>query len=403
MVTKMNRIEAKTPQKAAAAPPANEPRTESNRPAAPSVGQGKKGGKKQPQPNAKGTSDNDSTNKSSPPAPIAASSSPKPPPIPMESLKRNGGSRPQTPRSAPGSVKGAEDLTAANWQPSHHYTPDDELTVIELERRKRREAAIKALESEFDFLAVPDWIHLHPLLGAYLAEGLGTFFFVLTIALVVVNNPTVKGRPETNIDSIPIGFMLMSMVFTFGYISGGHFNPAITFAVMLARKMNIFRGLMYIAIQCGASLGAGIIAMIIVGSNDIVVPTVQNNGTYIRKGLFAELIYTFALATVVLNVAYSQQRKNFFYGFAIGMTVMAGVASVGGVSGGAFNPAVATGLQVAVCLVGNCEPLLHFWLYWAAPAVGAILATVLFMVMWQPGDDGNEEEIAEERLRESTA
>lgn len=377
IVTRMRDIETKSPQRAH-----QEPKTETNRGSStsPSKSQGP------PSPSA---------SKVPVRSPVAASAAAHPPLPPIKTVtnytdqemsprgvspRRGGGSGQVTPRSSKQTT---------------------ELSAVDEERRKRREAAIKALESEFDFLAVPDWIHLHPLLGAYLAEGLGTFFFVLTIALVVINNPSIKGRPETNIDAIPIGFMLMSMVFTFGYISGGHFNPAVTFAVMLARKMSILRGLMYIVIQCGSSLGAGIVAMVITGSNDIIVPDVQNDATYIRKGIFAELVYTFALATVVLNVAYSQQKKNFFYGFAIGMTVMAGAAAVGGVSGGAFNPAVATGLQVAVCLTGRCEPLLHFWLYWASPAVGALLAAALFAVMWQPEEEG--EEVSEERLKESTA
>ena len=259
--------------------------------------------------------------------------------------------------------------------------------LTEEQRLRRRAIARKALQSEFDFLAVPDWVRLHPLLGAYLAEATGTFIFVLTIGLVTINNPTTKGMPETNITPIPIGFMLMCMVFTFGYISGGHFNPAVTAAVALAGKMHYARAIGYILCQTGAAFGAGVFSMIMQGSEDIVVPTVENNGGLIREGIFAELIYTFALTTVVLNVAYSKQKENFFYGFAIGMVIVAGVSAVGGVSGGAFNPAVATGLQAAVCLVGNCQPLMHFWLYWTSPMIGAVLSTILYRQLWQPEDE----------------
>lgn len=259
--------------------------------------------------------------------------------------------------------------------------------LTEEQRLRRRAIARKALQSEFDFLAVPDWVRLHPLLGAYLAEATGTFIYVLTIGLVTVNNPTTPGRPETNITPIPIGFMLMCMVFTFGYISGGHFNPAVTAAVALAGKMHYARAIGYILCQTGAAFGAGVFSMIMQGTNDIIVPTVENNGGLIREGIFAELIYTFALTTVVLNVAYSKQKENFFYGFAIGMVIVAGVAAVGGVSGGAFNPAVATGLQAAVCVVGNCTPLMHFWLYWTSPLIGAVLSTILYRQLWQPEDE----------------
>lgn len=253
----------------------------------------------------------------------------------------------------------------------------------------QQQAALQSIRGEFDFLAVPDWVMLHPLLGAYLAEGIGTFAFVLTVALVEVNNVQARGQKDTNMTCLPIGMMLMCMVFTFGYISGGHFNPAVTIAVALSRKIDMKRAIGYIIAQCGAAFGAGIVAMIIQGNNDIVVPKVSTaaNGTYVlSSSMFAELIYTFALATVILNVAYSVQKGNFFYGFAIGMTITAGAASAGSISGGAFNPALATGLQFAVCMTGKCEAVQTFWLYWVAPVFGACVSALLFSQMAQPED-----------------
>jgi glycerol uptake facilitator-like aquaporin len=253
--------------------------------------------------------------------------------------------------------------------------------------RQQREAALRSVRGEFDFLAVPDWVVLHPLLGSYLAEGIGTFAFVLTIALVQVNNVNLFNAVDTNMTCLPIGMMLMCMVFTFGYISGGHFNPAVTIAVALARKIDFKRAVGYIIAQVGAAFGAGIVAMIIKGSNDIVVPHIKNGSSYTSSGLFVELIYTFALATVVLNVAYSVQKGNFFYGFAIGMTVTAGAAGAGNISGGSFNPALATGLQLAVCLTGSCSTISDFWLYWVAPIFGACIAALLFSQLAQPEEN----------------
>ena len=66
----------------------------------------------------------------------------------------------------------------------------------------------------------------------------------------------------------------------------------------------------------------------------------------IFAALLAEFIFTFALVYVVLNVATSkEQPNNHFFGLAIGFTVAAGAAAVGGISGGAFNPAVALELR----------------------------------------------------------
>jgi glycerol uptake facilitator-like aquaporin len=247
----------------------------------------------------------------------------------------------------------------------------------------QHELALKSVRGQFNILKIPDFVMLHPLMGAYLAEAIGTFAFVLTISLVQVNNLMYHGSVDTNMTSLPIGFMLMCMVFTFGYISGGHFNPAVTIAVLLSRNIDTKRASGYIVSQCAASLGAGLVAMIIQGNNNIFVPNVDKT-SYISSGVFAELIYTFALATVVLHVAYSRQKHNFFYGFAIGMTVSAGQAAVGNISGGAFNPAVATGLQVAVCLTGSCSAISLIWLYWLAPLIGAGLAAFLYAQMKMP-------------------
>lgn len=260
----------------------------------------------------------------------------------------------------------------------------EELAPYELAKLySQQQAAIKKMQGEFDFLSVPDWVRLHPMLGAYLAEAFGTFAWVLTLSLASIRNYSIFNKADdTNVSCLPIGFMFTSMVFTFGYISGGHFNPAISIAVFLIRKMELAQCFGFILCQLAASLGAGLAAMVIQGNTDIYVPSVSNS--YISSGIFSEMIYTFAIAMVVLNIGYSRQSGNFFYGFAIGMTMAAGSASVGKISGGAFNPAAATGLQVAMCLAGDCDAVKSFWIYWLAPVAGAVLASVIYSQMAQP-------------------
>ncbi|RNF24297.1 aquaporin-like protein [Trypanosoma conorhini] len=262
----------------------------------------------------------------------------------------------------------------------------EELDPRELARLyAQQQAALRSVRGEFDVLYVPDWVRLHPLLGSYVAEAFGTFACVLTLSLVSVRNQSVFDKgDDTNMTALPIGFMFMCMVFTFGYISGGHFNPAVTLAVFLVQKLDFVRAAGYVVCQTGAATGAGLVAMAIQGGTDIFVPYVGK--AYVSSGIFSELIFTFAVATVVLNVAYSRQSGNFFYGFAIGMTVAAGSAAVGRISGGAFNPAAATGLQLALCLTGDCAPLASFWVYWMAPLVGSAFAALLYSQLSQPED-----------------
>ncbi|KAG5470643.1 hypothetical protein LSCM1_01889 [Leishmania martiniquensis] len=263
---------------------------------------------------------------------------------------------------------------------------EEQLDPFELGRLYgQQQAALRKLQSRYDFLAVPEWVRLHPLLGTYVAELLGTFGWVLTLALVSVRNESIFSiSGDTNMTPLPIGFMFTSMIFTFGYISGSHFNPAVTIAVFLVRKMNLTQCCAYILCQLAAGLAAGVVAMIIQGNKEIFVPAVSSS--YVSSGIFSELIFTFAMCLVVLNIGYSRQSGNFFYGFAVGMTISAGSASAGRISGGAFNPAAASGLQVATCLAGKCDDIKSIWIYWLAPVVGAVLAALLFSQMAQPTD-----------------
>jgi aquaporin Z len=80
----------------------------------------------------------------------------------------------------------------------------------------------------------------------------------------------------------------------------------------------------------------------------------------------------------VVNVATSKSHPtNSFYGLAIGLVVLAGVVAVGGVSGGAFNPAVGTGPILVAAILGG-GTLKHLWIYWVGPIAGGALAAVVF-------------------------
>jgi glycerol uptake facilitator-like aquaporin len=197
------------------------------------------------------------------------------------------------------------------------------------------------------------------------AEFVGTFLFVLTIPLAT--SGIGKLAP------LAIGFMLMAMVFTFGYISGGHFNPAVSFATLITNNISVPKFVRYTVVQVAAAICASAYGGMISGFN-MPVPTTNFNLVSIWQGFLSEGVYTFALACVVLHVAYSRQKSNDFYGFAIGMVVLSAAFSVGGFTGGTFNPAVATGIQLVACFGGNCKPLVFVWMYWFAPLGGAFLA-----------------------------
>src|SRR6266853_897095 len=170
----------------------------------------------------------------------------------------------------------------------------------------------------------------------YIAEFIGTFFLVLTVGCTVI--PAAAGV----IPALAIGAVLMVMIFAGGHISGGHFNPAVTFAVFVRGKLEFKDVVPYWLAQIAAGIAAALVAMFLVGKSGTPMEI-----TNVPAAFVAEFLFTFALAYVVLNSATAKGTAgNSFYGLAIGMTVMAGAFAVGSISGGAFNPAVAAGVAV---------------------------------------------------------
>lgn len=230
----------------------------------------------------------------------------------------------------------------------------------------------------------------------FLVEGIGSFIFLMAISLAEANcgSSAINGTTHTrNLAPIAIGFTLCVVVFAFGYISGGHFNPAVTFAVLLCKGIRIELATAYWIAQCvGGVLGAAYATVANGSTRHIPAPQVYKNlPQYVITAFVAEAIFTGILCTVVLHVAYSKQKNNHYYGLAIGMCVLAASYAVGGVSGGSFNPAVALSLQLVKCVAGNCIPLMHLWLYWAAPAAGAVGASLLFKMTHPKPEETKEE------------
>src|SRR5713226_329404 len=193
-------------------------------------------------------------------------------------------------------------------------------------------------------------------MNKYIAEFIGTFFPVLTIGCSVIGNGAGTFAP------LAIGSALMVMIFAGGYISGGHFNPAVTLGVWLRGKCEAKDVAPYMIFQIiGATLAAFAVKFL---KGATAVTPLQ---PAIVPALLAEFLFTFALVYVVLNTATAKGTSgNSFYGLAIGFTVLVGAFSVGNISGGAFNPAVAAGISVlGLSSWGN------IWIYLVAEFAGA--------------------------------
>ena len=205
----------------------------------------------------------------------------------------------------------------------------------------------------------------------YVVEFIGTFFLMFAVAMAALSGSTFT--------PLAAGATLMVMVYAGGHISGGHYNPAVTLAALVRRRIEIGDALAYWITQVAGGVVAGVIARAIV--NPPAVKTLTLSGHTEAAAAVAELLITFALCYVVLNVATSKdQPGNGFFGLAIGFTVAAGAFAVGGISGGVFNPAVALGGATAGLFAWPT-----IWIYLLVELAAGVVAGLAFLAL-NPSD-----------------
>lgn len=200
----------------------------------------------------------------------------------------------------------------------------------------------------------------------YLVEFIGTFFLIFTIGCTVITPGAGPLAP------LAIGAALMVMIFAGGHVSGGHFNPAVSLAAFLRGKLTGADLLPYWLAQfAAAAVAAWVVHFIKVPGSASALPIGW------KAALLVEFLFTFALAWVVLNTATAKGTAgNSFYGLAIGMTVMTGAFAVGGVSGGAFNPAVAVGATLmGLGTWGN------LWIFFVGNFAGGAVAALTYKLV----------------------
>jgi aquaporin Z len=205
----------------------------------------------------------------------------------------------------------------------------------------------------------------------YATEFIGTFFLVLTIGCTGI----AAGRGV--IPPLAIGAILMVMIYAGGHVSGAHYNPAVSLGAFVRGRLAAAD----VAPYWGAQLAGAVAAAPTV----LFFKTAPPQAPFVAPvapGFTAELLFTFALAYVVLNTATARATAgNSYFGLAIGFTVLAGAFAVGDVSGGAFNPAVAVGASMMGIL-----PWKMLWLYLIADLLGGAAAGLVFKFL-NKGDE----------------
>ena len=203
----------------------------------------------------------------------------------------------------------------------------------------------------------------HSLQQKLIAEFVGTFFLALTICTAAVHG---SAGEEGEYAPFAIAATLMVMIYGVGYISGAHFNPAVTVAIWLRGACEKDDVAPYIAVQIIAGALAALASENLLFAETSVTALEMDT----TQALGAEFLYTFALVFVILNVATSEATEgNGYYGAAIALVVLAGALTVGGISGGSFNPAVTGAL-----FVSGVVEVADLWIHLVPQFIAGILA-----------------------------
>jgi aquaporin Z len=201
-----------------------------------------------------------------------------------------------------------------------------------------------------------------------LTELVGTFGFFTVIAL---------SGGAGSLAPLAIGGALMAMVYMGGHVSGAHYNPAVTLAVFLRRKIDALDLASYWAVQLVGGVLAFVFGYLVSGKTPGIHPA-HNAAT--ASALALELVFTAALALVVLNVAVTRATQgNSFYGLAIGFTIVVAAFTAGPISGGAFNPALGFGATLGGALFAGGS-WTDLWIYIVGPLIGGAVGAGIHAV-----------------------
>ena len=206
-----------------------------------------------------------------------------------------------------------------------------------------------------------------------LAEFLGSFLFMSVIALMAPSN-----SPFT---PIVVGLGLMCAVYFGGHVSGAHYNPAVSLAIWMQKKMEFKDFLAYVVAQvmgaCAAFGFGGWITATSAGIKPGLNPVTAADFTT-TQALAVEIFFTMFLGLVILHTAVNKKvAGNSYYGLAIGMTVAVAASAGGWISGGAFNPAVGIG-ATAMGVIFEDRNWDHLLIYILGPLLGGALASTIY-------------------------
>jgi glycerol uptake facilitator protein len=222
------------------------------------------------------------------------------------------------------------------------------------------------------------------------AEFLGTAFLVFVgvgsvPALLIVNeaNGSTFSGSDLGIISLAFASVVIVTVYVFGYISGNHINPAVTFGLAATGKFPWRDVPSYVAAQvAGAVLGAFLIAGVLGSQASDVGLGVASyaDSVPVTQAFLAEFVGTFLLVFAVFGVIYRKAAPG-WAGLAIGMVVFAAIIPVAPTTGASINPARTTGPMIVQQLLGGDVSWAQWPVYVGAELLAGVLAALAFGII----------------------
>lgn len=207
----------------------------------------------------------------------------------------------------------------------------------------------------------------------YVAEIIGTFALIFCGTGAIIINQESQGTITHAGIAITFGLIVSAMIYSLGEISGAHLNPAVTIAFWVAKSFPVKEIIPYILSQGIGAFLASLTLKLLFPKNEFLGSTLPS-GLPIQSFVL-ELILTFILMFVILNVAKGSKEQGMFAGISIGSVVLLEAMFAGPISGASMNPIRSL---APATTSGHFE---HLWVYLTAPPLGAILAVFCWRIL----------------------
>jgi len=198
------------------------------------------------------------------------------------------------------------------------------------------------------------------------AELIGTFILVFCGTGAIIVNSVSQGVISHAGVAITFGLVVMSLIYALGDISGAHMNPAVSIAFVIAKRFELKKLLPYIVSQLVGALLASLLLKYLFPTDEFLGATIPAGSD--SQSFILEIVLTFFLMLVIINVATGSKEVGMFAGLAIGSVVLLEAMFAGPICGASMNPARSFGPAI---ISGHLQQL---WIYIVAPVIGAVLA-----------------------------